>query len=295
MDSVSPKRLLFIINPNSGNNTINYNEVIHEYFTNSPHTAILFELPENCELKTLRNKIKEADADRIVAVGGDGTLKLVAECMEGNTTPLAVIPAGSANGMATELQIPEDPATAIDIAINGQVKAIHTIKVNKEFCIHLADIGFNAFTVKMFEKEKVRGMWGYVKAAAKALVRNPKMAVRIKADDKTVTRRAEMVVIANATKYGTGVVINPEGKLDDDLFEVVVVRKISVIEIFKMRVTHSPFDPTKTEVFQTHSLQIESRRKVHFQVDGEYLGKVNKVDAEINTNAIKMVVPDSYR
>ena len=100
-----------------------------------------------------------------------------------------------------------------------------------------------------------------------------------------------MVVIANATKYGTGALINPKGELTDELFEVIVVKKLSVKEIFKMMVTHTPYDRTKTEVFQTGSLHIKSRRRAHFQVDGEYLGKVNNIKATILAHALEVITP----
>jgi diacylglycerol kinase family enzyme len=58
-----------------------------------------------------------------------------------------------------------------------------------------------------------------------------------------------------------------------------------------MRFTHRPYNPEKTELLQTRSLKINSRRKVHFQVDGEYRGKVNEVKAEIMTGALTIMVP----
>jgi diacylglycerol kinase (ATP) len=101
-----------------------------------------------------------------------------------------------------------------------------------------------------------------------------------------------MVVIANGTKYGTGVLINPEGSLDDDLFEVIIVKKISFSEILKMRFTHRPFHPKKTELIATRSLKINSRHHVHFQVDGEYLGKTKIINASIIPQALRMLMPD---
>ena len=98
-----------------------------------------------------------------------------------------------------------------------------------------------------------------------------------------------MVVIANATKYGSGALINPDGKLDDDVFEVIVIKKISIAEIYKMMVTHLSYNPLKTEVYQTKSLQIKSKRKAHFQVDGEYLGKVNDISATILPASLQMI------
>lgn len=100
-----------------------------------------------------------------------------------------------------------------------------------------------------------------------------------------------MVVIANATKYGTGVLINPLGTLEDELFEVIIIKKISFGEILKMKLTHKPYNPEKTELLQTNSLEIKSTRPIHFQVDGEYLGKINNIKASIFPAALQIIVP----
>jgi len=101
-----------------------------------------------------------------------------------------------------------------------------------------------------------------------------------------------MIVIANATKYGNGVVINPIGKLDDKFFEVIVIKKKSFYEIFKMTFSYGSHDTDKTEIFQTNALSMKSRRKVHFQVDGEYLGKVKEVNAAIVPDALQVIIPN---
>ncbi|WP_153797878.1 diacylglycerol/lipid kinase family protein [Foetidibacter luteolus] len=285
-------KFLFIINPGSGSNKTDWQEEIDNYFASLPHQVECFLLPEQCKPGEIKNKIRSSGADRVVATGGDGTVKLVAENILDTQIPMAILPAGSANGMATELGIPPEPQKALDVVVNGTLKKIHLVKVNKELCIHLSDIGFNAFVIKKFEDENTRGMWGYAKAAWKVLWSHSKMNVEIMMDGQYVRREAAMVVIANATQYGNKVKINPEGDLEDDLFEVVVIRKISLAEILKMRFTHSEFHPAKTELFKTSSLKINSRRKVHFQVDGEYLGKVNTIQAEIVPEALEIIMPD---
>jgi diacylglycerol kinase (ATP) len=57
--------------------------------------------------------------------------------------------------------------------------------------------------------------------------------------------------------------------------------------------THEPYDAEKTEVFQTNALSIRSRRKVHFQVDGEYLGKIKEINATLIPNALHIIVPQN--
>lgn len=283
-------KLLFIVNPGSGNGEINFSEVITNYFDRHPNNFEIHKLSEGCTIDQLKNTINKSEATRVIAVGGDGTLKLVAECLLETEIPIGIIPAGSANGMAKEIGIPTDIQQALDVAVNGTAKKIHAVIVNGELCIHLADIGFNAYIVKKFDDFPERGMLGYAKAAWKALWSHSKMDVDFKIKGQHIQSQAAMVVIANATMYGTGVKINPDGKLDDELFEVILVKEYSVTEILKIRFTNLPFNPKNIESFQTNSLNIKTKRKAHFQVDGEYLGKVNSVKAHILVDAINIIV-----
>lgn len=75
------------------------------------------------------------------------------------------------------------------------------------------------------------------------------------------------------------------------MFEVIAVKKISLRKIFKMTVSHAAYDPSKTEIFQTNTLVIRSVKKVHFQIDGEYFGKVNEVKASLIPQALQIMVP----
>ncbi|WP_316840827.1 diacylglycerol/lipid kinase family protein [Pedobacter gandavensis] len=288
----SSAKLLFIVNPGSGNQEINYSEAIGLHFKTASQKIEIFELPKNCSLEKIKDVILQSKADRVIAVGGDGTLKLVAECLQGQDIPIGMIPAGSANGMAKELGIPLELEAALEVASKGKPRKIHAIKVNGELCIHLADIGFNAYIIKRFDHLPQRGMLGYAKAAWQALWSHHKMEVEIEIKGQQICTEAAMVVIANATSYGTGVKINPKGDLSDDLFEVILVKKYTVLEILKVKFTELPFNPEKIELFHTKDLRIKTRHKVHFQVDGEYQGKVNLVEAKILPAAITIIIPE---
>lgn len=284
-------KLLFIINPKSGNNQINWVNEINNYFTNTPHIVCIYQLPKDFTIEQLQTKITAFSPQKVVAVGGDGTIKLVAECILNTTIQLGILPAGSANGLAKEFNISTVPHEAIKVVLHGKPQKIHAINVNNQLCLHLSDVGLNAYVVKEFEHLPMRGMWGYLMASLKVLWQNPVMNVRMKIAGKIISVKAMMIVIANATQYGSGAIINPIGKLDDELFEVIVMKKISIREIFKMIVTHAPYDTEKTEVFQTNQLSITSFRKIHFQVDGEYLGKVRAVKALIIPACLEIIMP----
>lgn len=283
-------KLLFIINPGSGSHDINLKETISEHFAEKENEIVLFELPKSCSTDKIKAKIDEEKADRVIAVGGDGTLKLVAACLLNTDIPIGIIPAGSANGMAKELGIPTDIQPALDLIETGKPTKIHAVKLNDEICIHLSDLGFNAYLVKKFDTLPERGMWGYAKATWHALWNHKRMQVELNINGKTTKSAAAMVAIANATMYGSGLKINPDGKLDDELFEIIVVKDYSYLEILKIWFTKLPFNPKKIEVFQTSEVKISSKYKAHFQVDGEYIGKVSTVEAKILPAAITVVL-----
>ena len=294
MDLAERLKILFIINTRAGNLSINWEKEIETYFRSLNCSIQIYTLDEACDPQNIKEKIALFAPDKVVAVGGDGTVGLVASCLLQKNIQLGILPAGSANGMAKELGISEDPAEALRILIDGALKKIHVVIINGKLCLHLSDIGFNARMIERFQNENSRGIWGYLKATLKVaryfLFKNP-MQVSMIIEGENFDRKVAMIVIANATKYGSGAVINPFGDLEDDWFEIIVVKKISVIEVFKMLISHSPFNPNKTEVFKTRSLKLQLSKKMHFQVDGEFFGKVNEIEATLLPAALQMIVP----
>src|SRR4029078_511000 len=118
-----------------------------------------------------------------------------------------------------------------------------------------------------------------------------KMKVTIKTDDTEVKRRAYMVALANARKYGTGANVNPDGDVSDGKFEVVVVRKLNLAEICKAIFTNRSFNDDKIEVFSTKTVQISIHHKAYFQIDGEYLGKTKSIHARVLPQILNIMVP----
>jgi len=285
------QRLLFVVNQGSGSRDESLSEKIINYFADSETSIEIFELPRKCNIEQIKKAITKAKADRVIAVGGDGTLKLVAECLLSTETPIGIIPTGSANGMAKDLGIPLDIEEALEVAAYGNPKKIHATLVNGELCIHLSDIGFNAYLVKKFDELPTRGMLTYAKSAWHAFWNHKKMQVQFKVGEREIKTSAAMVVIANATKYGTGFQINPDGKLDDDVFEVILIKEYAVMEILKIWISKLPWNPKKIESFQASEVKISTKYQAHFQVDGEYMGKTNKVEAKLLPEAIHIIIP----
>ncbi|MDB5200334.1 MAG: diacylglycerol kinase [Chitinophagaceae bacterium] len=289
----SKLKILFVINPVSGTKAkIAWEPAIRNYFVNLQHSFDFFLLDGKDDATSLKYWIEKLQPERVIAVGGDGTISLVAEQLLGKNIVMGILPAGSANGMAKELDIPIDVNEALDIILNGVIKPCDTIRINdKEICLHLSDLGFNAQLIKYFDQGNLRGKLGYFLKVFKVLWRKRLMNVTIQTNKEEIKRRAFMVVIANASKYGTGALINPEGDLDDGLFEIVVVRRINFISVLKMFLQFKRFNPKKVELFRAESAVFTTTKKTHFQVDGEYLGRVSNVKAEILKSQLKLILP----
>ncbi|HEX8461642.1 MAG TPA: diacylglycerol kinase family protein [Segetibacter sp.] len=285
--------LLFAVNPISGGRQKDEHEsTIRKTFEKLPHIIEFFLLQGKNDAQELVKAIEKVKPQIVVAVGGDGTVSMVAKEILGTDKQLGILPAGSANGMARELNIPINIEQALQILLTGNVKKIDVISINKLMCLHLADIGLNARLVKYFEEGNMRGKLGYAKVALRVLLRQQNIRVIIHSRDKEIKRDAFMVVLANASKYGTGAVINPQGDLADGLFEVVIIKKLGIATLIKLWLYPKGLDPKKIEVIQAKSVHIHTQKKMHFQVDGEYIGKVYNVHAEIQPGKLNILLPE---
>ncbi|MBL7699726.1 MAG: YegS/Rv2252/BmrU family lipid kinase [Chitinophagaceae bacterium] len=283
---------LFVINPISGGKTkVEWEKVVREYFKNIDAGIEFYILTGENDPDSLRHWIERVKPTTVVAVGGDGTVSLVAKEILGMDIGLGILPAGSANGMARELNIPQNLNEALETIVKNKTRKADVIDINGHICLHLSDIGLNAQLIKYFEEGKLRGKLGYATQVAKTLWRKSPMTLKIKVHGNEVSMKALMVVLANARMYGTGAVINPEGDLYDGQFEVVIMKRLALSELFKMWLRPQPFNPKKIKLYPATSVSIQTTKKVHFQVDGEYLGKLHTVEAKIVPGRLKLVIP----
>lgn len=293
MQKDEAQKILFIINPVSGGKKKHvWENSIREFFKTLPYSIEFYLLNGKTDTVSIEHHIETIQPQKVVAVGGDGTVKLVAEILKGRPITLGILPAGSANGMAKELGIPLKHEDALNVIVNGKEKTTEVILINgEEICIHLSDMGLNAMLVKYFEESGLRGMLGYTKGIFKMLWNKQKIHASITTDSGNIKRKAFMIVLANATKYGTGATINPGGRLDDGRFEVVIVRRLNFLELLKLLITHKTFNADKVEIVSTTKLDLTTLKKSYFQIDGEYRGRTKSIHAEIIPNYLKVMVP----
>jgi diacylglycerol kinase family enzyme len=290
-----PKKLLFVVNPIAGGKDK------QEFIDNLP--SAMAEYGCNCEWiytngkddeTSLAEAIKKHQPYIVVAVGGDGTCNLVAHAIAGTDLILGIIPMGSANGMATELEIPIDPTKALALLPSGNHKEIDVLVLNKKYkSIHLSDIGINAKLVHAFEKAPGRGLKTYARMLFKQMLNWKQYKIELSYDSIRVKRKVISLTFANARKFGTGAIINPDGKLNDGKFELCMLRAFPwyflfdlTVRFFKGTIERSPF----IEIISCEHAVIRSKKPLLLQVDGEVIGKFNEIEVDVIKGGLKVIV-----
>lgn len=290
----NPLRILFVINPKSGHGgEKNLKNLISERSESAgfDYQSIVLSGDDTNYISETINQYKP---NIVAAAGGDGTINLIAGILANTEIPLAIIPLGSANGMAKELHIPGKIESAFEILIKAKIQAIDLIKINDRVCIHLADVGLNARVVKRFENDVKRGILTYAKHLFGEMFLLKIYIFNITYDGKTIRRKGVSMTFANASQYGTGAVINPKGILDDGKFELVIIKpfpRIKLLSITWKMFMNKLHTSDYVEIISCDKAHVTSSRRTTLQVDGEVLGKVKEISIESMHKALIVIVP----
>ncbi|AXB56693.1 diacylglycerol/lipid kinase family protein [Flavobacterium fluviale] len=287
------KNILFIVNPISGDlDKSDLIESVAEFASTHHFNLEVYETTGKNDLKAIQTIYKQHNPERIVVAGGDGTIKMVAEAMEDHDVIIGILPAGSANGLSVDLDLPPGIEENLKIAFLNNYIEMDMICINGKKSIHLSDLGLNANLVKNYEESDVRGFWGYALQAFTTLkeAEEPFVAT-ITANNKTVQHVARMIVVANSQKYGTGVIINPNGSMNDGKFELVILKSLDLLLIGKIITGNMPIDSEDIVIISTEKATIETDYAVNFQIDGEYCGAQKSLEIHILHKQMKLAVP----
>lgn len=290
-------KVLFVVNPKSGvqaDNTLD--DLIEQQAEISGFEFEIYKMRSDDEPEDIKELISEYNPDCVAAAGGDGTVNLMAGLLSQTNISLLIIPIGSANGMAKELGIFKIEQ-AISLLEAGQEKKIDLIRINGRISIHLADVGLNARIVKRFEADTRRGIMTYARHLFGEIFLMKHYRFYISYDGKQIKRTAISLTFANASRYGTGAVINPHGVLDDGRFELVIVKPFPDIKLlsiawkmFRNKLHTSDY----VEVISCKEAHVRCSRRTTLQVDGEVIGKVKEFKIEMLHKALKVLVPENY-
>ena len=287
------KNVIFVVNPISGDlDKSDLLDTVREFSVTHKFELVVYETTGDEDVAAIQSLYEECNPERIVVAGGDGTIKMVAEAMETHDIVIGILPAGSANGLSVDLNLPATLDENLEVAFLHHCIEMDMISINGKKSIHLSDIGINADLVKNYEASDLRGFWGYAMQAYTTLkdAEEPFFA-SITANNQTVNHTARMIVIANSQKYGTGVTINPNGSMNDGKFELIILKSLDLLLLGKIITGNMPIDSDDIVIISTEKATVKTDRPVNFQIDGEYCGAQSELEIHILHKQMKIAVP----
>lgn len=289
-------KILFVVNPVAGrrsNDTVL--ERVPELASEKHFRYQILETTGKDDGARVSQAIEQYRPDRVIAGGGDGTIQLVACNMINRNIPLGILPLGSANGLATALGLPKNSPDAVDLVINTEkIVPLDMLRFNdKHLCIHLGDIGINAVMVKNFHESGEKGLIGYAKFLFPAIQQSLLLRYTIKTPKGTFNKEGYMLSFANAHKYGTGIHIS-EGDVSDGRFEICNVERIALDAAIKAGLTILNVFVDKdmfSDVISCTHAEVLIDQPADLQIDGEYIGKVDRLKIDMIKAAVPLLMP----
>ena len=281
-----------VVNPISGDvDKSELTEAALFFAENQNLNLVIYNTSGVNDIVNIQTLHKTYEPERIIVAGGDGTIKMVAEAMEKEDVILGILPAGSSNGLAVDLDLMLTLDENLKIAFLNDYIEIDIITINDKISLHLSDLGLNAELIKNYENATIRGKLGYALQAVTTLIdfEGPFTAT-ITANNETINCVARMIVIANSKKYGTGVVINPNGVMNDGMFELVILKNLDLYVFGQIITGNMPIESNDVEIISTSQAFIKTNFPVSFQMDGEYCGTETEYDVEILHKQMKVAI-----
>jgi diacylglycerol kinase (ATP) len=290
---VKDKKYILVINPISGGLDKTEIKLKTLAFAKKNNVGIIvYETSGNGDEAAIKKLYKLNKPERILIVGGDGTIKMVVEALEKQDVVFGIIPAGSANGLSLDLGLQDSIDENLAVAFHSHFMEMDMVSINGKKSIHLSDIGLNAQFIKNYEESSIHGKVGYALQVFTTLAEiDEPFSTRIEANNETIRCVARMIVIANSQRYGTGVTINPKGIMNDGKFELVILKNLDLLVFGKIITGNIPVNSEDVEIISTDKATIITASPVSFQIDGEYIDEVSHLDILILPAQIKVAVP----
>ncbi len=257
-----------------------------------------FEVAKSSEApKCIRRSIKQG-ADLIFVWGGDGMVQRSIDAVLDSDIPIAILPAGTANLLATNLGVPKDLAKAVDIGLHGTRRRLDVGVLNGERFAVMAGAGFDARIMGgVDQKSKERfGRVAYFRSGVQAMkARRCRMTIKVNGEP-WFDGKASCVLFGNVGTVAAGLKIFPEARPDDGVLEIGVVTAKGWLDWLQVLVRVATRKTKQsTMMTTTHGRKISVRlgRSMPYELDGGARKKAKKLKVRTVPDAIYICVPDS--
>lgn len=243
---------------------------------------------------TVRTALGRHDA--IVAAGGDGTVRLVAASIGDAEVPMGLIPLGTGNVLAREIDLPRQAADVVETLLHGEIRTVQGALANGKPFYLMAGIGFDGRTVATLEQRLKRrlGRAAYAHAVLNAFSA-PLDELVVNVDGRPYS--ANWVIVANARHYGGSFILAPRASIFTPGLEAILVRASSraallaqLLRLARGRLTAA--DNRHVTALPAQTLVVTSLKPVPVQLDGD---RFNTTPIEIDALGpqVRLIVPGS--
>ncbi len=247
--------------------------------------------------------IVASGADVLIAAGGDGTINAAASALIYQPTALGVIPAGTLNHFARDLEIPLEADEAAHLAVHGRVITVDAASVNGRIFINNSVLGLfpnyrtarEAWERHGFGRSRLGRFIAIVASVWKVFWRLPHLTVSLTVEGRKRTLRTPFVLVGNNEHRMEGLALGSRSSLDRGKLWVYVMRSCSRWRLLRMVVglvlgrapRESIFD-----IFPASELTIESKRRhIGVGIDGEMARMETPLNYKCLPGALRTVVP----
>jgi diacylglycerol kinase family enzyme len=245
------------------------------------------------------------EVDVVVAAGGDGTVMSCVSALAGSRTPLAVLPSGTGNLLANNLDLPGDPDAAAEVALHGRrrrldVGALDGDGVDGDRFVVMSGMGFDAAMLRDADpatKERV-GAFAYVLSGLRQIGRRP-AEYRIRLDGlPPFSRVGQGMLVGNLGRLQGGLEVLPGAEPDDGLLDVGVLQTRSLggwlrlaFRVLLRRGRRGSGGPP-LELFRATRVEVDCSRPQPIERDGDTVPPRRHFAAKILPGALTLCVPE---
>jgi diacylglycerol kinase family enzyme len=261
------------------------------------HEPLWFEVSKSKKAPKRARRALRAGVDLVVVWGGDGMVQRTADALAGTGTPIAIVPAGTANLLASNLGIPTDIAGCVKVGLNGARRPVDLGRFDGEHFAVMAGVGFDARMIRDADaglKDRV-GRLAYIWTGAKNL-KSPRVKARIKVDGAPwLNAKVACVLVGNVGSLFGGVTVFEDAKPDDGRLEVGVVTAKSATQWMRAlartatgRPERSPF----VHLTSAKKLSIRLADPMPYELDGGDRPPTDRIRVRVAPGAAIFCVPD---
>lgn len=271
------EKVLLFYNPYSGNGLFKNNlDYIIDRFQTAGYRIVPVRAAKGRGLDEAFDVMDVRQYRQIIAAGGDGTINICVNAMIRHkiNLPLAIFPAGTANDFAYYFEIPNNIDGMINIALGEHFTNADVGKVNDRYFVNVAAMGA-LIDVSQKTDPNLKNTLGVMAYYLKAVTEVPNLRahkVTLTTPEQTYEEEMYFMVVMNGISAGGFKRISPESEVNDGLMDVILFRKMPIIELGPLlfNVIHGNHSKNKNVLtFKTNSLRIESEGEISTDIDGE--------------------------